>query len=103
MDTGKHLTYNAFMMIQTYPLPKLHKLPVTMPEDGAISFMLEEGIPTFQAAKQVTERIYYLLDKQRTEGLSPSENNELDRYAEIDDYLSHLNRVVRNMLQTQDQ
>jgi len=86
------------MMIQTYPLPKLQKLPVTMPEDGSISIMLEEGVPIFRASNRVIERIHNLLDKQRKEGLSSSENEELDRYAEIDDYLSHLNRVVRNVL-----
>lgn len=77
------------------PFPKLKKLPDSMPGDGAISIDLVEGIPVFRAAKVVQERIYHLLDKQKSEGLSTDEEQELDIYHEIDDYLSYFNRIVR--------
>lgn len=37
-----------------------------------------------------------LLDKQQTIQLTESEEKELDCYAEIDDYLSFVNRTIRN-------
>lgn len=42
-----------------------------------------------------------LLEKQEEDGLSVEENQELDCYAEIDDYLSFVNRTVRNLYITQ--
>lgn len=82
-------------------LPKLRKLPSTMPDDGAVNITLEEGVPIFRASTQVQQRIQELLEKQRSEGLSEREEDELERYAEIDDYLSHLNRLVRNLVLVQ--
>ncbi len=91
------------MMMQPYYLPKLQKLPVSMPKDGAISITLEEGMPVFRASTAVQNRIHILLDKQQSGNLTKTEDDELDRYEEIDDYLSHLNRAIRNMLQDQNQ
>jgi hypothetical protein len=85
-------------MMQSYPLPNLKKLSKSMPNDGAISMTLEEGVPVFRASTQVQE----LLTHQQEDQLTSEEVEELDRYEEIDDYLSHLNRVVRNLLQSQD-
>lgn len=85
--------------IQT--LPKLRKLPSTMPDDGAVNIALEEGVPIFRASTQVQQRIQELLEKQRSEGLTEREEDELEQYAEIDDYLSHLNRLVRNLVLVQ--
>lgn len=79
-------------------VPRLHALPRTMPADGAISIALEQGIPVFRAATRVQTRIRTLVMKQRDAGLTPDEIEELDRFEEVDDYLSHLNRVVRNLL-----
>lgn len=84
----------------SYPLPKIKKLPKTMPDDGAISIALEEGVPVFRAAKVVQDRILYLLDKQKLEGLTADEEQELDTYQEIDDYLSYFNRMIRNRIIT---
>lgn len=89
-------------MMQMYPLPNLKKLPKSMPNDGAISMALEEGVPVFRASTQVQERIQALLSHQQEDQLTSEEVEELDRYEEIDDYLSHLNRVVRNLLQSQN-
>jgi hypothetical protein len=43
------------------------------------------------------------LRKQQSSQLSREEEQELDRYEEIDDYLSFLNRTVRNLLLDQGQ
>lgn len=85
----------------TIPLPpKLQNLPATLPIDGAVRIELEEGVPIFRASSFVQTRIETLLLKQQTSVLNPDEEQELDRYEEIDDYLSYLNRVVRNLSQT---
>lgn len=81
-------------------LPKLETLPQSMPPEGAISIILQEGVPIFRASRPVQTRIQSLLYKQKISGLTSVEAEELDRYAEIDDYLSHLNRIVRNLVQT---
>ncbi len=88
--------------MHSHPLPSLKKLPKSIPNDGAISMVLEEGVPVFRASTQVQERIQTLLAYQQDERLTSEEMEELDRYEEIDDYLSHLNRVVRNLLQSQN-
>ena len=84
-----------------HPLPKLQSLPATLPVEGAVRIELEEGVPIFRASGTVQARIEALLLKQRASRLSAEEEQELDRYEEIDDYLSFLNRVVRNLLHTQ--
>lgn len=83
--------------LTAYALPQLQQLPLTMPQDGSISIDLKMGTPVFRASTAVQERISFLLHKNKTTGLNTSENDELDNYEEIDDYLSHLNRVVRNL------
>jgi len=82
-------------------LPKLQSLPATLPVEGAVRIELEEGIPIFRASSAVQTRIEALLSKQQEFQLNPDEEQELDRYEEIDDYLSFLNRYVRNLFQTQ--
>ncbi len=56
-------------------------------------------MPIFRASNVVKTRIETLLLKQQASQLSPDEEQELDRYEEIDDYLSFLNRMVRNLFQ----
>ena len=84
-----------------YPLPKLHHLPASLPLDGAVRLELQNGLPVLRASIAVQRRIAALLRKQQEISLSPEETDELDRYEEIDDYLSFLNRIVRNLLQGQ--
>ncbi len=56
----------------------------------------------FRASKSVQQRISALLRKQQvSSSLTPEDIDELDRYEEIDDYLSLLNRIVRNQLYAQ--
>jgi hypothetical protein len=85
-------------IFELLPLPKIKKLPRSMPEEGAISIILQEGVPIFRASRAVQERVQALLDKASEAKLSAAENEELERYQEIDDYLSHLNRLIRNSI-----
>lgn len=87
--------------ITANPIPRLRHLPATLPLEGAVRIELEEGVPMFRASTPVQERIEGLLLKQQTLALSPEEEQELEHYEEIDDYLSFINRVVRNLVQTQ--
>jgi uncharacterized protein YnzC (UPF0291/DUF896 family) len=61
---------------------------------------LVEGVPLFKASNQVQERIEALLEKNRAGALTADEVQELDLYEEIDDYLSFINRTVRNLTQS---
>jgi hypothetical protein len=85
----------------TYPVPQLQYLPSTLPLDGAIRIELQRGLPIFRASVSVQKRIETLLHKQREARLSLAEIEELDLYEEIDDYLSFINRVVRNLMKPQ--
>ena len=49
---------------------------------------MEEGVPLFRASTTVQNRIETLLRKHKDSGLTAEEETELDRYEEIDDYLS---------------
>jgi uncharacterized protein YnzC (UPF0291/DUF896 family) len=69
--------------------------------EGAVRIELEEGVPIFRASSAVQSRIEALLARQETAKLTTEEEEELDSYEEIDDYLSFLNRVVRNSLHSQ--
>lgn len=79
-------------------LPTLNSLPQTLPLDGAVRLELEEGVPVFRASASVQTRIESLLAKQQEAPLAPEEEQELDQYEEIDDYLSFVNRTIRNLL-----
>ncbi|MEG4998050.1 hypothetical protein [Microcoleus sp. B4-D4] len=78
-------------------LPKLENLRDTLPIEGAVRIELVEGIPIFKASTAVKNRIQELLDKQQTLPLNHEEEQELNLYEEIDDYLSFVNRTVRNL------
>ena len=78
------------------PIPRLKALPATMPVEAAVRIEIEEGIPVFRVASLVQDRIENLLAKQQESGLSSAENEDLDRYEEIDDFLSFINRLTRN-------
>ena len=83
-------------------LPQLNRLPMNLPE-GAVRIELAEGIPVFRASSAVQARIEALIAKQQDDALSGAESQELDCYAEIDDYLSFVNRTVRNLSMVQNQ
>lgn len=83
--------------------PQLTHLPATLPIECAVRIELEDGIPVFRASSAVQNQIEALLAKQQTTPLSSEEEQELDCYEEIDDYLSFVNRTLRNLslMQTQ--
>ena len=80
-----------------HQIPKLHSLPLTLPRDGAVELELEEGILIFRVSQAVQNHIETLLHKQRTASLSHDEAEELEQYEKIDDYLSFINRLLRNL------
>ncbi len=82
------------------PMPKLAHLPPALPLDNAIRVELEEGVPIFRASTQVQKQIELLLDRQQSSTLSATDEEELKQYEEMDDYLSFVNRVIRNLIQT---
>ena len=84
-------------------LPRLNSLPHQLPVEGAVRIELEEGIPIFRASNSVQSRIEALLSKQKEMLLSSEEEQELESYEEIDDYLSFVNRTIRNLFLAQAQ
>ena len=81
------------------PVPRLSDLPATLPRKGAIEIELEQGVLIFRISQTAQSRIEDLLDKQRASQLTSAEEQELQQYEDIDDYLSYLNRLVRNLSQ----
>jgi hypothetical protein len=79
--------------------PQLQQLPAALKSEGAITIELVEGVPVLRAAVTVQQRIQVLLHKQQDTRLTVKEQRELDQYELMDDYLSLLNRIVRNSLQ----
>jgi hypothetical protein len=83
------------------PVPTLSDLPVTLPREGAIEIELEQGVLVFRVSKSVQGRVEALLDGHRASSLTPAEEQELSQYEAIDDYLSYLNRLIRNLAEAQ--
>jgi hypothetical protein len=77
-------------------LPKLRSFPQNLLLEGAVRIELVEGVPIFRAASIVQNRIETLLAKQQNETLNLAEEEELNCYEDIDDYLSFVNRMVWN-------
>jgi hypothetical protein len=75
---------------------KLEHLPATLPQEEAIKIELVEGVPIFRASQKVQQRIENLLIKQQQNSLSLEEEQELDDHENLDDYLSLVNRTIRN-------
>lgn len=73
-----------------------NSLPNLPPRENAVSLELVEGTIIFRSSPAVKDRIEQLVEKEKTVGLSHEEKKELDGFEEIDDYLSHVNRLVRN-------
>jgi hypothetical protein len=78
-------------------LPTLKSLPAHLPIDGAVRIELEEGVPIFRVTDRIQARIEELLDSRRDVSLTQAGEQELDSYEEIDDYLSFVNRTMRNL------
>ena len=89
------------MISSVESVPTLHGLPVSLPRESAVEIEVEQGILIFRASKIAQNRIGQLLDKQKKSKLDASEEKELDQYEDIDDYLSFLNRLTRNLAESQ--
>ena len=77
----------------------LNRLPRTLPRDSGVELVLEQGIIIFRASPKVQATIEGLIEKQKFGTLSEEEEKELDAFEEIDDYLSHVNRLIRNSVE----
>ncbi|MBI5715458.1 MAG: hypothetical protein HZC38_18825 [Chloroflexi bacterium] len=84
-------------MLTTHP--RFTTLMQTLPLDNIVRIEVSEGLPIFRALPHVQERIEKLLEKQQTFPLSASEKRELTQYEELDDFLSLVNRLTRNLMQ----
>lgn len=84
-------------MTTNLPL-KLEHLPNSLPLDGAVRVELVEGVLIFRASSQVQKRIKTLIAKQKESVITSEEEKELNQYEELDDYLSLVNRTIRNVL-----
>ena len=78
--------------------PYLEMLTRALPLDDAVRLELSEGVPVFRAQQRIQERIDELLEKQPTSSLTESEERELLQYEELDEFLSLVNRLVRNSM-----
>jgi len=83
-------------MTTNLPL-KLETLPQTLSKEEAITLELIENTPIFKASQKVQTRIETLLEQLTQSPLTPQEEQELDDYEQLDDYLSLVNRTIRNL------
>lgn len=56
---------------------------------------LPQDILAFQPSKKSIERVTMLLNKNSTQGLTPSENNELDTYQQLDHFMTLIKAKAR--------
>jgi hypothetical protein len=84
-------------IMTTLILPKLKDLPLSLPIDGTVRIEVQEGVPIFRASHALQQRIEEMLFKQKDIPLSTEEEAELTHYEELDDYLSFVNRMIRNL------
>ena len=82
--------------MNTSTIAPITALPKNLPLDGAIAITLQDGVMIFRASQNIQERIENLLDKRAETPLTEIEEQELDDFAAIDDYLSFVNRMIRN-------
>lgn len=77
-------------------LPKLKNGVKKLINDQSVNLKIEQGVVIFRASKEMQTRIEDLLEKVKTDSLTAAEEKELTIYQELDDYLSHVNRLIRN-------
>ena len=78
-------------------VPLLHHLPASLPLDGALRLELQDGVPVLRASATVHTGLPPYSGSTRTAPF-PRRKQRAGRYEELDEYLSFLNRMVRNML-----
>ncbi len=74
--------------------PKLELLTL----EDAVRIELREGVPVFSAPPRIQERLEELLAKQPSARLTEHETRELEQYEQLDDFLSLVNRLVRDSI-----
>ena len=79
--------------------PKLELLLQAVPLDNVVRIEMSEGVPIFRALPSIHERVEELLEKLQTSTLTTVEKRELLQYEELDEFLSLVNRLVRNLMQ----
>ena len=82
--------------MNTSTIAPITTLPKNLPLDGAIAITLQDGVMIFRASQNIQQRIENLLDKRQETPLTETEEQELDDFEAIDDYLSFVNRMIRN-------
>ncbi|MCY7332364.1 MAG: hypothetical protein LH649_06825 [Pseudanabaena sp. CAN_BIN31] len=80
----------------TSTITPITALPQNLPLEGAIAIALQDNVMIFRASTNIQQRIENLLDKRQETPLTTTEEQELDDYEAIDDYLSFVNRMIRN-------
>ena len=69
-------------------IPPITALPQYLPLDGAIAIALQDNVMIFRASSNIQQLIESLLDKRQETQLTATEEQELDDYEAIDDYLT---------------
>lgn len=82
--------------MNTSTIASLITLPKNLPLDGAIAITLQDRLMIFRASQNIQQRIESLLDKREEKPLTGIEKQELDDFEAINDYLSFVNRMIRN-------
>lgn len=75
-------------------------LAKSLPLEDAVRLELREGVRVFCAQSRIQERVEELLEKQPASSLTEGEERELLQYEELDEFLSLVNRLVRNSTRT---
>lgn len=78
--------------------PHLEILVQAFPMDDAVRIELREGVPVFRATPRIQERVEELLEKQPSAALTADEARELAQYEQLDELLSLVNRLLRNVV-----
>jgi hypothetical protein len=79
---------------------RLKMLTKALPLEDAVRIELCEGVPVFRAQMEIQERMEELLERQPMSPLTEGEKHELLQYEELDEFLSLVNRLVRNSIRT---
>jgi hypothetical protein len=81
-------------------MPSLDQLPAALRRDGSISLEIEQGVVVLRASKAVQRRLESLVRRSQTGKLTQEEERELEQFEQMDDYLSLLNRLSRNLAES---
>ncbi|HYM00902.1 MAG TPA: hypothetical protein VEZ90_18235, partial [Blastocatellia bacterium] len=82
-------------------MPHFDDLPPAFRREGAISLEMEQGAVILRASKAVQRRLASLVRKSQIGKLTNAEKEELEQFEPMDDYLSLLNRLSRNLVESQ--